>query len=181
LYIELINEPFGSTKRALFKLSVNQTSANLVSKWLLAQYYFTFVYMDSSNSPFAQASATHQYEVKEEDCPYFNGEKVHSVCSTYVLAREFEWSGRRIFLANQTPGTDALGTSVAVAHKSPAFVGTLLTITARHKESSFLKNGGLRLEVDVVAECDGRVIATGSTTQHVLSSDSIKKLFSPSN
>jgi fluoroacetyl-CoA thioesterase len=41
---------------------------------------------------------THVFQVSPRDTARFEAGEVHSVCSTFVLAREMEWAGRLFVL-----------------------------------------------------------------------------------
>jgi predicted thioesterase len=106
--------------------------------------------------------AEHTFLVTEADQPVFDGKVVHHVCSTYALAREFEWAGRRVFLASRPQGSEAIGTQVEVIHKASAHVGTTLTISA---EPISYEKGWLVCKT--TAYQDSIIIAVGTTTQKV--------------
>lgn len=118
---------------------------------------------------------THAYTVTEADFPVFDGQVVHPVCSTYALAREFEWAGRRVYLASRpthVPGTEALGTMASVEHHAPAFLGETLTITATPTQ---YERGFLFVHCE--ARAGGRLIATGRTGQKITSAEKVVALF----
>lgn len=123
-------------------------------------------------APFAPAD--HRYTVSPADYPVFEGRVVHPVCSTYALAREFEWAGRRVYLAGRADGTEALGTMATVEHRSPAFAGEVLSITAT--PVSYERG---HLIVDCEARVGERLIATGRTGQKVTSVEKAAALFTP--
>lgn len=112
------------------------------------------------STPFT--SAEHAYTVTEADRPAFEGRVVHDVCSTYTLAREFEWAGRRVYLASRPDDTEAIGTQVEVVHRASAPVGTPLRILA---EPTSYEKGWLVCKVQ--AFWGDKLIAEGTTTQKV--------------
>lgn len=109
------------------------------------------------------APAVHRFTVTEADRPVFDGKVVHDVCSTYALAREFEWAGRRVYLAHRPEGTEAIGTQVEVIHRASAPVGAVLEVEA--VPQSYQKGW---LLVRATAHWQGKLIAEGTTTQKVL-------------
>lgn len=117
---------------------------------------------------------THKYLVTEADFPAFVGQVVHPVCSTYTLAREMEWAGRRVLLALVEELEDGIGTAVEVKHVSPAFVDDELMITATL--SKLEKN---YVEVSVQVHVADRVISTGYTGQKVVLKSKLAQLFGP--
>lgn len=108
--------------------------------------------------------AAHRYSVTEADRPAFEGSVVHEVCSTYSLAREFEWAGRRVYLASRPEETEAIGTQVEVIHRASAPVGAELEIEA---EPVSYEKGWLVCKTRAFWE--GKLIAEGTTTQKVRS------------
>lgn len=116
---------------------------------------------------------TYTFSVKPEDVAAFHGEKVHNVCSTFVLAREIEWSTRLFVLEMKDEDEEGIGTQLDIRHKGPAFVGETVKIEA--EVSDFVNN---ELICNYAARVGDRLIATGKTGQKILKKDSIKKLFS---
>lgn len=111
--------------------------------------------------------------VVEADIASFQGEVVHQVCSTFALAREIEWSSRQFVIENKEGYEEGIGTMLTIDHKSPAFIGEEIIITAV-VESHI--NNELICTYDVrVGE---RLIATGKTGQKVLNKSTIEKIFS---
>jgi len=76
--------------------------------------------------------------VQESDCAIFNGELLHRVCSTFALARDFEWSSRLFFIDMKEDDEEGVGTMLSIDHKSPAFVGEEVEFTATVE--SIIKN-----------------------------------------
>lgn len=112
------------------------------------------------------------YVVKQEDVAAFNGEVVHSVCSTFTLAREIEWATRQFVLDMREDHEEGIGTHVSIDHRSPAFVGEEIVIT------SFIdKLENHEIICSFEATVNGRIIATGKTGQKILSREKIGKLF----
>ncbi|MEQ8925327.1 MAG: hypothetical protein RLO81_05905 [Fulvivirga sp.] len=75
--------------------------------------------------------ATIEYQVKPSDVPNFDGNDVHPVCSTYVLAREIEWSSRQFVLKYKLDDEEGIGTKLTIEHLAPAIVGDVISITAK--------------------------------------------------
>lgn len=114
------------------------------------------------------------YRVREEDVAAFNGEVVHAVCSTFVLAREIEWTTRQFVLQIRDDDEEGIGTHVSIDHKSPAFVGEDIIFTARIVT---LDQGELICSYD--ARVGDRLIATGKTGQKILKREKIARIFDP--
>ncbi len=110
--------------------------------------------------------------VLESDCAIFNGELLHRVCSTYALARDFEWSSRLFFLEMKDDDEEGVGTMLSINHHSPAFVGEEVLFTATVEKIE--KN---ELICSIEASAGDRTIATGKTGQKMLKKEKLKELF----
>ncbi len=115
---------------------------------------------------------TYQFKVEEADLATFNGEVLHAVCSTYKLGQEMEWSSRLFMLDIIDEDEEGVGTMLHIEHKSPAFTGETVTLTATY--DSF-ESGELICSITVVS--GDRLIATGKTGQRLLKKNRLKKLF----
>ncbi len=111
-------------------------------------------------------------EVTEADLPSFLEEVVHPVCSTYSLARDFEWSSRLFFLEMQEEGEGGIGTFLSIDHRRPAFVGEEIVFTA-----TVVKIQGNELTCSIEAKVGDRVVATGTTGQKMLTKEKLKEIF----
>src|SRR5258706_10980947 len=110
--------------------------------------------------------------VLESDCAIFNGELLHRVCSTFALARDFEWSSRLFFLEMKEEDEEGVGTMLLIDHQSPAFVGEEILFTATVEKVE--KN---ELICTIEARVSDRIIATGKTGQKMLKKEKLKALF----
>jgi fluoroacetyl-CoA thioesterase len=110
--------------------------------------------------------------VLESDCAIFNGELLHRVCSTFALARDFEWSSRLFFLEMKENDEEGVGTMLSIDHKNPAFVGeeVLFTATVERIERN-------ELICSIEAKVVDRVIAEGKTGQKMLKKERLSALF----
>jgi predicted thioesterase len=113
--------------------------------------------------------------VLESDCAIFNGELLHRVCSTFSLARDFEWSSRLFFLELKDDDEEGVGTMLSIEHRSPAFVDEEVTFTATVE--TIIKN---ELICTVEAKVGDRVIAVGKTGQKMLKRTKLNELFKSS-
>jgi fluoroacetyl-CoA thioesterase len=107
-----------------------------------------------------------------EDRAAFNGEVVHNVCSTFALARDFEWSSRLFFLEMKEDDEEGVGTYLSIEHKSPAFVGEEITFTATIDDIR-----GQQLTCVIEAKVGERVIATGMTGQRMLKKEKLRSWY----
>ena len=110
--------------------------------------------------------------VEESDQASFHGELLHAVCSTFALARDFEWSSRLFFLEMKEDDEEGVGTFLSIDHKSPAFVGEELNIVATIEKIE--RN---ELICSIKATCGNRLVAIGRTGQKMLKKDKLKSLF----
>lgn len=114
----------------------------------------------------------HRYVVKADDVAAFQGETVHAVCSTFVLAREVEWTTRQFVLAMREDDEEGIGTQVSIEHKNPAFVGEEIIFTAQIMELN-----GHELVCTYQAFVQQRLIAVGTTGQKILKKEKIRSIF----
>jgi fluoroacetyl-CoA thioesterase len=116
---------------------------------------------------------TYRKRVGAEDVAAFHGEIVHEVCSTFSLARDFEWVSRLFFIEMKDEDEEGVGTHLSIGHKSPAFVGEEVIFTAIVEEID-----GDYLTCRVEAKAGERLIADGKTVQKMLKKTRLNKLFS---
>ncbi len=107
-----------------------------------------------------------------EDQAIFNGELLHRVCSTFALARDFEWSSRLFFLEMKDADEEGVGTSLSIDHKGPAFVGEELVITATVEDAE-----SREFICSIEAKVGNRLVATGKTGQKMLKKSRLKEIF----
>jgi len=110
--------------------------------------------------------------VQESDVATFHGEVLHAVCSTFSLARDFEWSSRLFFIEMKEKDEEGVGTFLSIDHKSPAFEGEQIQFTA-----TVVKIEKNELTCMIEAKTKDKLIATGTTGQKMLKKDRLKKLF----
>ena len=115
---------------------------------------------------------TYLITIKESDVAAFHGKVVHSVCSTFALARNIEWSSRLFVLEMKEPDEEGIGTMLTIEHKSPAFVGEELMIEAKIENIK-----GNELICTYIASVGERIVAFGKTGQKVLKKKKIETLF----
>ncbi len=113
-------------------------------------------------------------KVDASDQAAFHGKVVHPVCSTFALARDFEWSSRLFFLEMMEPDEEGVGTFLSIEHKSPAFVGEELEILA-----VVVKIGNNELTCSIEAKVGSRVIALGTTGQKMLKKERLNRILMP--
>jgi predicted thioesterase len=106
------------------------------------------------------------------DVAAFHGVTLHEVCSTFSLARDFEWSSRLFFIDMKEEDEEGVGTFLSIDHKSPAFVGEEIIFTAQ-----VVKIEKNELICSIEAKIAGRLIATGTTGQKILKKDRLKQIF----
>lgn len=114
----------------------------------------------------------YRYVVAPGDVASFHGQVVHPVCSTFVLAREVEWTTRLFVLDLCEPDEEGIGTHVSIDHKNPAFIGEEIIFTARIESLE-----GNLLTCGYEARVGDKLIATGKTGQRVVKREKIAKIF----
>lgn len=112
--------------------------------------------------------------ITASDFAAFHGDVLHGVCSTFSLARDFEWSSRLFFLEMKEDDEEGVGTFLIIEHHSPAFEGETVCFVATVE--SIIKN---ELICRIQATVDGRIIALGKTGQKMLKKEKLKQVFSP--
>lgn len=110
--------------------------------------------------------------VDSADVAAFHGKIVHPVCATFALARDIEWTSRQFVLQMCDDDEEGVGTMLTVYHKSPAFVGEEILISARVE-----KIDGHELICSYEASVENRVIARGQTGQKIFKREKIDTLF----
>jgi predicted thioesterase len=110
--------------------------------------------------------------VGEADVAAFHGEVVHSVCATYILARDIEWTSRQFVLEISAPDEEGIGTFLSIDHKSPAFVGEEIIFTAWVDQVN-----GNELICFYEARVGDRLVALGKTGQKILKRERIMEIF----
>lgn len=114
----------------------------------------------------------HEFQVNKEHLASFADGLVHPVCSTFVLAREMEWSSRLFVLEMCSEHEEAVGTMLHIDHKSPARLGEQVVVKAIYQS---LTNH--QLVCDVLVTVGDRLIAKGHTGQKILSKEKISQIF----
>ena len=107
-----------------------------------------------------------------DDVAAFHGKVVHPVCATFALARDIEWTSRQFVLQMCEEDEEGVGTLLTVHHKSPAFVGQEVSISATVEQIN-----GNELICSYEASVNDRLIASGQTGQKIFKKEIIDKLF----
>jgi fluoroacetyl-CoA thioesterase len=116
---------------------------------------------------------TYLKKVGEEDIASFHGQVVHRVCSTFALARDFEWTSRLFFLEMKEADEEGVGTHLSIDHVGPAFVGEEIIFRATVDEIK-----GMNLTCRIEATTKGRLVARGRTVQKMIKREKLKEMFS---
>ncbi|MCC7150350.1 MAG: hypothetical protein IT216_14105 [Saprospiraceae bacterium] len=111
-------------------------------------------------------------KIVEADVAAFHGEVLHSVYSTFALARDMEWSSRLFFIEMKEDDEEGVGTHLSIDHLGPAFVGEELEIIATVAQ---LNRNELICNIEVKVK--DRLIAKGKTGQRMLKKDKLNRLF----
>jgi fluoroacetyl-CoA thioesterase len=111
-------------------------------------------------------------QVTASDFVRFEAEVLHAVYATYSLARDFEWSSRLFFIEMKELDEEGVGTFLSIDHKSPAFEGETVTITATVEKCE-----GHELICAIEARVEDRIIAVGKTGQKMLKLEKLNRIF----
>jgi predicted thioesterase len=114
----------------------------------------------------------YSFTVQAADVAAFHGAIVHPVCATFTLAREIEWTTRQFVLDMRGEDEEGVGTFLSIDHKSPAFIGDEVAITARVESLT-----GNELICSYKARVGDRLIAEGKTGQKILPKKKLDTLF----
>lgn len=114
----------------------------------------------------------HTFVVENKHFPEFRESVVHEVCSTYVLAREVEWSSRQFVLKMLENDEEGIGTMIHIEHLSAAFEGEEVKI-----ESIVDSMNGNELICSFSACVGDRVIAKGETGQKIFNKKDLRQIF----
>lgn len=109
--------------------------------------------------------------ITDQDLAAFNGEVLHAVYATFALARDFEWSSRLFFIEMKEDDEEGVGTYLEIYHRSPAFAGEEVTITATVDSLE-----GNELICRIEARVNDRLVADGRTGQRMLKKDRLRAL-----
>lgn len=110
--------------------------------------------------------------VNNSDLAAFHGEMLHEVCSTFSMARDFEWTSRLFFIEMKEDDEEGVGTFLTIDHISPAFINDEITFTA-----TIVKIEKNELTCAIEARVNNQLIATGSTGQKMLKKEKLKQRF----
>ena len=105
------------------------------------------------------------------DLASFEVGMVHPFCSTFVLAREMEWSSRLFVLEMLDEDEEGIGTRLEINHLSPALEGEELIIEAI---ITSLEQHEIICDIEVTV--GKRVIAKGLTGQKILKKTKLANL-----
>jgi len=112
--------------------------------------------------------------VTEDDFARFDDGLVHAVCSTFSLAQAAEWAGRLFVLHMKEEDEEGIGTHLIINHKSPAFMGEVVEITATLKDIN-----GNTVICSFEARVGDRIVADGETGQKILKKEKLARLLAP--
>ncbi len=112
--------------------------------------------------------------VTANDIAAFESGTVHSVYSTFALARDAEWSGRLFVLDMKEEDEEGIGTQISIRHKGMALTGEVITFEARFEEITV--SGEIITSFKAFA--GARLIAEGMQGQKILKKEKIDVLFS---
>lgn len=109
--------------------------------------------------------------VTEADLAAFNGIQVHPFYATFALGRDVEWTCRQFVLNMKDDDEEGIGSFLNIRHKSPAFLGETVHITAIISELE-----GSRIDCCFRVEVAERLIAEGEQGQRILKKSKLSLL-----
>lgn len=112
--------------------------------------------------------------VTAADFARFDDGLVHAVCSTFSLAQSAEWAGRLLVLDMKAEDEQGIGTSLIINHRSPAFEGEEIVITATLKHHI-----GNDVICSFEAWAGNRLVADGETGQKILKKEKLARVLAP--
>jgi predicted thioesterase len=115
----------------------------------------------------------HHKIIGASDLASFELGMVHPFCSTFVLAREMEWSSRLFVLEMLDEDEEGIGTKLEINHLSPALEGEELIIQAK---ITSLEQHEIICKIEVAV--GERLIARGITGQKILKKTKLANLIS---
>ena len=117
-------------------------------------------------------SAERRFQVAPEMCPHFDGVLVHPVCATWEVVHQMEVTGRDVLLPFLEPHEEGVGVHIHVDHKTPAPIGTRVTVRA-----AVVSYSHRRLTCDVSASTNQHIIALGRFVQVIMPKAHLQRLF----
>jgi predicted thioesterase len=114
----------------------------------------------------------YSHVVAADDVAAFESGHVHSVYSTFALARDAEWSGRLFVLEMKEADEEGIGTGINISHQSPALIGEEVVFTA-----TLVNIERNEVITDFIAKVGARTIATGRQWQKIVKKEKLEKLF----
>ncbi len=114
----------------------------------------------------------YQQVVSTADCAIFENVEVHSVLSTFALARNAEWVCRLFVIDMKEEHEEGIGIFLEIEHLSPALVGQ--TVSYVGKFETQIEN---TISCSFCAKVGQRIVAKGRTEQKVLNREKINQIF----
>ncbi len=112
--------------------------------------------------------------VTAADFARFEDGLVHAVCSTFSLAQAAEWAGRLFVLEMKAVDEEGIGTFVSINHRSPAFEGEEIRVTA-----TLQRRTGKEVVCSFRAQAGERLVAEGDTGQQIVKKEKLAKILAP--
>ncbi len=113
------------------------------------------------------------HTVAEADIATFESGNVHTVCSTFALAKYIEWTTRIFIIDIKNKDEEGIGTMIEIEHISPAFINQ-----AMHFDATVIAIKKNELICKVLVSVNNRLVAKAKTGQKLLKKDKINKIFS---
>lgn len=104
-------------------------------------------------------------------CPHFDGQLVHPVLATWYVVHHMELAGRKLLEPYLEAHEEGVGAHIRVDHRSPAPIGSRVTVVAEASECR-----PHRLKCLVRALCGERVVAEGEFVQVILPKERLRAI-----
>ncbi len=116
-------------------------------------------------------SAELEVLVTAEMCPHFDGALVHPVYATWTMVNHMEVAGRKLIVPYLEEDEEAVGAHIRVDHRSPATIGSRVTVTAATESAT-----PHRLTCRTVARVGDRIVGEGVFVQVVMPKSRLQTL-----
>jgi len=116
-------------------------------------------------------SVSSTFTVTESMCPSFNDTVIHSICSTWDMAHQFEIAARKALEPHLEDGEQGIGSYISIEHLKPAPVGATVIVKATVVE---IDESTVVCEID--ASTNNHLCASGKQVQRVLPTSTIARI-----
>ncbi len=116
-------------------------------------------------------TATVTFTVTDAMQPRFDGKIVHTVCSTWDIAHQFEIAARKALVPHLEDGEEGIGASLSINHCAPAPRGREVIVTA-----TVIKIDETTVVCSIEGKCGESTIATGEQKQRIFPVEIVERI-----